>query len=375
MRPKVSIVLPVYNGERYICESIDSILTQTFSDWELVCVNDCSTDNTPKILEAYVRKDSRIRVIHNKENQKLPRSLNIGFAESKGDFFTWTSDDNLYLPEALRSMYDFLNQNINCPMVVTDMENIDEDGKLIGQGPPYDNQKLYTENCVGACFLYRRSVREKVGEYDASRFLVEDYDYWLRVRKQCGEIKRISRVLYLYRRHSSSLTAMRQRDVQMQRAKLLVSYFADIMREFSDGKAKITKIFYDAAAVVGDLRSLQSSFLEYVPELSGDIALYGERLKGSAIVFGAGITGKMTYEMIRGHVVAFADNDISKVGQKIDGVEIMLFNDAIRKYPDVTVVIAVRTEWIYQIVFQLIKMGIHKYAVYQSMLVDNVLSN
>ena len=112
--PKVSIVLPVYNGEKYLRESLDSILTQTFSDWELIIVNDCSTDGTQNIIEEYVSKDSRIRTIKNSINQKLPESLNIGFRISTGEYLTWTSDDNMYRPEALEVMTNYLDREKDC---------------------------------------------------------------------------------------------------------------------------------------------------------------------------------------------------------------------------------------------------------------------
>lgn len=74
-KPLVSIVLPVYNGQKYLRESLDSILAQTVQDWELIAVDDCSTDATPQILADYAARDSRIRIMRNAENQRLPRSL------------------------------------------------------------------------------------------------------------------------------------------------------------------------------------------------------------------------------------------------------------------------------------------------------------
>ena len=93
---EISIVLPTYNGEQYISQSIDSILKQTFPDWELIIVNDCSTDHTLEIVKQYAEKDHRIKIVNNSINKKLPSSLNIGFQHSCGNFLTWTSDDNLY---------------------------------------------------------------------------------------------------------------------------------------------------------------------------------------------------------------------------------------------------------------------------------------
>ena len=100
-----SIVLPTYNGEEFLSNSIESVINQTFQDWELIIVNDCSTDNSLSIAEEYFKKDNRIRIINNAENKKLPESLNIGFREAKGDYFTWTSDDNEYYPNAIEKSY------------------------------------------------------------------------------------------------------------------------------------------------------------------------------------------------------------------------------------------------------------------------------
>ena len=84
---------PVYNGANHIADSINSIINQTYQNWELIVVNDCSTDNTLEICSELSEKDSRIRVISNKKNLKLPNTLNAGFDAATGDYYTWTSDD------------------------------------------------------------------------------------------------------------------------------------------------------------------------------------------------------------------------------------------------------------------------------------------
>ena len=97
----VSIVLPTFNGEEFLAQSIESVLKQSYKNLELIIVNDCSTDSTPRIIEEFAKKDSRIKIIHNAINQKLPRSLNIGFNAASGEYWTWTSDDNYYLENAI----------------------------------------------------------------------------------------------------------------------------------------------------------------------------------------------------------------------------------------------------------------------------------
>lgn len=109
----------MHNGAEYLRESIESCLAQTFRNWELIVVNDCSTDESGAIAEEYAAMDERIRVIHNETNLKLPASLNVGFRQAKGEYLTWTSDDNLYLPHALQRMIDFLREQPEYAMFAT----------------------------------------------------------------------------------------------------------------------------------------------------------------------------------------------------------------------------------------------------------------
>ncbi len=156
--PKVSIVLPTYNGEKYIAEAINSIINQTFEDFELIIVDDCSIDSTYEIIDQYSKLDSRIKIIRNSTNKKLPESLNIGFKYAKGEYLTWTSDDNIYLINAISTMVDFLDSNENIQMVCADMEAINSDGEVIEICPPYNDELIFAENNVGACFLYKYTV-------------------------------------------------------------------------------------------------------------------------------------------------------------------------------------------------------------------------
>ena len=129
--PKISIILPTYNGQQYIGEAIESIIEQTFQDWELIIVDDCSSDNTLDIIRKYEKQDLRIKVIHNDVNKKLPASLNIGFKYAKGMYLTWTSDDNMYLPDALYNMEQYLNDNSDKVMVCARYSIINENGEFL----------------------------------------------------------------------------------------------------------------------------------------------------------------------------------------------------------------------------------------------------
>ena len=221
---KISIVLPVYNGADYLAESIESVIAQTYANWELIIVNDCSTDDSLAIASKYASQDARIKVFTNPQNLKLPKSLNVGFAHASGEYYTWTSDDNKYRPDALRVMMESLEKNPNAVMVYADESNIDSDGvefeKVKKQGPEY----IFTGNVIGACFLYTAFAAKKTGEYDADLFLAEDYDYWIRLYEE-GEILHIGVDLYFYRVHKNSLTETKKKYVDEQTYKVLKKNF------------------------------------------------------------------------------------------------------------------------------------------------------
>lgn len=200
----ISIVLPTYNGSKYIELSIRSILGQTHSNFELIVVDGGSTDNTLEIVQSF--KDSRIKIIHQPANSgRLPGALNLGFAHAAGDFFTWAQDDDYYTSEALERMLVFLLQNPDVGLVYTGMWLIDGEGKILREANIFPPEELSWTNPVGHCFLYRREVAEKVGLYDVNYLMVEDVQYWMRVYKQF-KMAVIHERHYYHRLHSNSLT-------------------------------------------------------------------------------------------------------------------------------------------------------------------------
>lgn len=284
--PQISIVMPVYNGERYLREAVESVIAQEFTDWELIFVDDCSTDRTPAIMEEYRAKDGRIRIIHNEINQKLPRSLNIGFSQAGGNYFTWTSDDNRYKPQALGEMFVYLEAHRDIGLVYADMDFIDESGEKIGFLSRRE-EELYSCNCVGACFLYKSEAARKIGEYDADMFLVEDYDYWIRFAKDYP-IGHLQQCLYEYRQHGESLTEKREHEVEKQLYKLrhrelrfLISkanayekerLFLDMWMQAKDEKTYLVETFFEGKNLPKTLQWIER---EKAIDINKKIILFG----------------------------------------------------------------------------------------------------
>ncbi|MGV3513169.1 MAG: glycosyltransferase family 2 protein [Novosphingobium sp.] len=206
--PRVSIVLPVHNGAAFLDEAIGSILGQTFADFELICVDDGSTDETPAILARHAVADRRIKIITNRPNKGLPGALNVGFAAALGELHSWTSDDNIARPYMLERLVQALDTNADAAIAHANYSVIDAQGTVIGfqkVGPASD---ILFGNRIGAAFLYRAGVTRKLGGYDTALFGVEDYDFWLRAARSFRFVT-LDEDLYLYRRHDGSLTDQR----------------------------------------------------------------------------------------------------------------------------------------------------------------------
>lgn len=223
----ISIVLPTYNGEKFIRQSINSVINQTYKEWELIIVNDCSTDGTNKIVEEYAKSDTRISVIYNEVNQKLPASLNIGFNQAKGDWYTWTSDDNVFKPEALEKMHEELMNNQSIDFIFSDYAVIDPDDFILFEVKTGPQEEIFLKNNIGACFLYKKELHQKLNGYNKEKFLVEDYDFWIRAYEKYT-FKHMDVNLYYYRIHNSSLTAERKDSIRAATIRLLEEHYQNI---------------------------------------------------------------------------------------------------------------------------------------------------
>ncbi|MBN2133944.1 MAG: glycosyltransferase [Sedimentisphaerales bacterium] len=202
--PKVSIVLPTYNDLRFLPGAIESVLGQSFQDFELVVVNDGSTDGTKAYLDGL--NDPRVRVIH-QENRRLPEALNAGFRAARGDLLTWTSADNYCAPGFLEHLVGALEAYPEAGFAYSDFANIDKDGQIISvrENPSLTYHDLLAGNPGVASFMYRRACQDKVGYYDPSMECAEDWDYWLRILEHFETVY-VPQVLYHYRRHEDGMS-------------------------------------------------------------------------------------------------------------------------------------------------------------------------
>ena len=248
MPPIVSIVLPCYNGAGFLAQSIDSVIAQTFTDWELIIVNDCSKDNSLDIMQQYAEKDSRIRIINNEHNLKLPGALNRGFQEAKGKYLTWTSHDNRMAPTMLEEFVNYLDANPDKGLVTACYAAFSlKTGETLYEVHHPDPQlHLPLFNCVCYAFMYRREVLETVGDYDTTLFLVEDYDYWVRIWQKYP-VGKIYKVLYYTGVGDDTLTLSRKKEIAEKLVEMRLRYFSDFYKALI-GHSDLQRRLYNSIA-------------------------------------------------------------------------------------------------------------------------------
>jgi hypothetical protein len=212
---KISVILPVYNAEKYVSAAIDSILQQTFTDFELLLINDASTDGSHAILQNYAAQDNRIRLIDNPQNLGLTATLNKAIDLCKGEYIARMDADDLSLPQRLEIQAAFLDANPDIGFCGTWTAIMDAEGQLTGEQwvmqltPELVHARMYFHNClVHTSVMLRRQYAQL--KYDAANYPIqEDYEFWTRLVKITkGAV--IPQMLTYYRIHTESITASKQ---------------------------------------------------------------------------------------------------------------------------------------------------------------------
>lgn len=186
----VSIILPTYNGGKYIKKAIESIESQTFTNWELLVVDDGSIDDTEDMVISFSQKDRRIIYLKNENNLGIQKTLNKGIKEAKGEYIARIDDDDIWCDkDKLKKQVEFMNTNPKCCLVGTGVIVIDEEGgELMRYLLPETDQEIrnsiLSKNCfVHSSVLFKKDIVSRVGGYDESinSRHIEDYDLWLRL--------------------------------------------------------------------------------------------------------------------------------------------------------------------------------------------------
>jgi glycosyltransferase involved in cell wall biosynthesis len=214
-RPKVSVAMAVHNGGEYLTEAIDSILTQTYAEWELIVIDDGSTDQTASRLDPYAERDTRIRVTH-QSNTGLATALQRAVAQCQGEYIARLDADDAMLPERLERQVRFLDDHPEIGLLGTAAELMDERSQpyCTYVWPTTDAELRHLLQRDNAFFhsavMLRSTVLREVGSYDARYGGAEDYELWLRMAQRC-RLASLPDALIRYRTHARNISRVQHR--------------------------------------------------------------------------------------------------------------------------------------------------------------------
>ncbi len=208
---KISIIMPAYNIEHFVNETIKTVQSQTYDNWELILVNDCSEDSSVKIIKKYQKKDKRIKLLNNKVNSGAAKSRNKGTKHATGDFIAFLDADDLWEPEKLAKQLDFMLKN-DYTFTYTDYEFADHDGKPNGKKVSVPSKINYQQSLKNP-IIWTSTVMIDVRKIDKKLLMMpnvrrgQDAATWWQILKTINYAYGLNEILAYYRRTNNSLSA------------------------------------------------------------------------------------------------------------------------------------------------------------------------
>jgi glycosyltransferase involved in cell wall biosynthesis len=235
--PAVSIIMAVYNGEKYLSQAIESILEQTYPDFEFIIVDDSSTDETINICDKYDLQDPRIKLLKNQQNQGLTYSLNKAWKTSSGNYIARMDADDISLPNRLEIQVRYLENHPEVGLMGTFYQEIDNSGQVSQQTIRFPTEpiiikwRLCFENPIPhPMIIMRRSVFEQVGGYDEAWKTSQDYDLFTRLSR-ITKLANYPEVLYYWRVHENSISSGHNSEQRENALRISQKYMSVLLKE------------------------------------------------------------------------------------------------------------------------------------------------
>lgn len=208
-KPVVSVIMPVHNAGKYISQAIESVLSQTLTNFELIIIDDTSSDNSRKIMKKYAKSDHRIRILINKTNTQVAASLNMGIRQAKSDLIARMDADDIAHPIRLELQYDLLSKHPDIAVVGANIQIIDKSGKTVSRRVYKEKDRdikrtMYRYSPFAhPTVMMRKSVWKEFGGYDVSKVPCEDIDLWFKIGSKY-QFANLNKYLLYYRLIPSS---------------------------------------------------------------------------------------------------------------------------------------------------------------------------
>ena len=206
----VSIITPVYNAESFLEDTVNSVLKQTYQDWEMILIDDCSTDKSREIMEKLALMDDRIVPIYSEVNEGVANSRNKGIEKAKGRYIAFLDSDDLWKPNKLEEQVKFMKSK-DIAFSFTGYEFINEDGERLGKIISIPSKVTYNEllkyNCIGC--LTVMIDKKKVDKIEMPKLKHEDFITWLSILKKDIDAYGINENLASYRKRTGSVSEIK----------------------------------------------------------------------------------------------------------------------------------------------------------------------
>ena len=209
VKPKITVIMSVYNAQTYLNEAIESILNQSFSDFEFLIINDCSEDDTRKILDGFARQDHRIKLLTNKKNLGLTKNLNRLVQMSNGEYIARMDADDISLSERFKEQIDYFESHTDIDITGTYSQNISSEGKVIGERKvPHTHEEITKllpklNPLSHPTVMFRTSALKRIGGYNERYKTSQDFHLWFKATGHGLKINNIPKVLFQYRMNDS----------------------------------------------------------------------------------------------------------------------------------------------------------------------------
>lgn len=205
----VSIIMPVYNGQKFISKSIESVLAQSYKNWELIIINDGSTDMTEEVVIKFQNLTNKIKYFY-KANEGQVKATNFGILKSNGEYISFLDSDDLWEPDKLKKQVNFISQNKNIDFLYSKYNSIDENGNVLFTNISHDCINHYM-NLLKRCYIGRltvivkKSILIELNLFDESLHSTDDWDMWIRISNKF-KLSFLDEVIASYRIHPQSMS-------------------------------------------------------------------------------------------------------------------------------------------------------------------------
>lgn len=300
--PLVSVVMPIYNCVPYLPEAIVSLLIQTFTDFEIIAVNDGSTDDSLSILKRFAKFDSRIKIIDQK-NSGIVKALNRGIKESRGKYIARMDGDDISFPNRFKEQVAILERDPSIVLVAGDFEVIDESSQTmyreqVAPDNEFIQRAFYLRNAIAhGSVMFRKSAIESIGHYSNEYGPTEDMELWMRLLDY-GKFSATGTSIYRWRVNSQGITSTNNPESIRQATEHLHRRWAKNTPEYLTRKALLRKTRSYLIDFERNGQQYKHAFLTDTAQIAVKYASHGHRKLAAQQLLAVAVTGRQGLRIV-----------------------------------------------------------------------------